>query len=86
MTEYFYNVSYLLHENGEPELKTAIIRATNPLSQDGVKDFLRGLLRKPGAVITITKQDSIPKEEYVARGGDEVAPWVSGPASEEGGQ
>ncbi len=70
MLFYYYDVSFLEHKNGQQELFSRLFYSGKRLDPNMLKEHLkRNILHNPAAVITISTNKEISKEEYLAKGG-----------------
>ncbi len=77
MSEHYYNVSYIDHENGQiKDSDYILMRSTTHLSVDQIKDYIRMKINNPKAFLTISKNEKIDKETFLSLGGTPVAPWL----------
>lgn len=79
MNDVFYNVDYIEYESGQ--IKNSgkmLIHSTTPISIEDIKDFIRGKINNPKAVITLSSSAIIDEETFYHLGGDPVVPWLKG--------
>lgn len=79
MHEHFYNVGYIVFENGIPKSQsTCLIRSPKVPTLDAAKAHIRNhFLKDPSAVISISHVTSISHEVYKKLGGDPNAPMLN---------
>ena len=75
MHEHFYNIGYVVFQNGVVSKNgSGLIRASKVPSLDSVKNHIRNnFLKDPAAVLSISQVTSISKEIYLMLGGDPKA-------------
>jgi hypothetical protein len=80
MHEHFYNVAYIVNENGlQRSDGSCLLRTSKVPGLDAVRNHIRkNFLKDASAVITITQVESISKEVYQMLGGDPEAPLLKG--------
>ena len=78
MHEHFYNVAYLVYENGQVKRTgSCLIRTPKVPTLDSVKNHIRNFfLNDSKAIISINEVSSISKEVYLKLGGDPDAPLL----------
>ena len=78
MQEHFYNIGYLVYQNGAVSRSgSGLIRASKVPSLDSVKNHIRNhFIKDSTAVLTISQVTSISKEIYLMLGGDPEAPLL----------
>ena len=78
MTEHFYNVGYIIYENGkEKSHGSCLLRTSKVPTLDAAKAHIRmHFLNDPTAIITISHVSSISHEVYLKLGGDPNAPLL----------
>lgn len=63
---YFYRIDYLLYEGGAYKSQVAFLYNQVPFTPDGIKAVIRELIKKPDAVITISVEQFIDRDTYMA--------------------
>ena len=78
MHEHFYNIGYVVYQNGVvSKTGSGLIRTSKVPSLDSVKNHIRNnFLNDPAAVLSISQVTSISKEIYLMLGGDPKAPLL----------
>jgi hypothetical protein len=78
MQEHFYNVAYIIYENGKvKDQGSCLLRTSKVPTLDAAKAHIRThFLKDPTAVITISHVASISHEVYLKLGGNPNAPLL----------
>ena len=78
MHEHFYNVAYVVNENGLLRNYSCLLRSAKVPPLDAARAHIRAyFLKNPAAIITIKEVTSVSKEVYIRLGGDPNAPLVN---------
>ena len=77
--EHFYNVAFLVYENGQVKSHgSCLLRTSRVPTLDAARNHIRThFLNDPTAVITISHVASISKEVYIKLGGNPNAPMLT---------
>lgn len=78
MQEHFYNVAYIVYENGQEKSHgSCLLRSSKVPTLDSAKAHIRTqYLKDQAAIINISHVSSISKEVYLLLGGDPNAPML----------
>ena len=79
MQEHFYNVAYIVYENGKAKSNgSCLLRSPRVPTLDSARAHIRThFLNDPTAIVTISHVSSISKEVYLKLGGHPDAPLLN---------